>query len=69
MRKTGFNNLIIYADRSGGLDNSLTVLKDLMPKIRLKKLLNLISQSKEITWAQRLGYILELLNDEKFINA
>ncbi|MHB1947410.1 MAG: type IV toxin-antitoxin system AbiEi family antitoxin [Gammaproteobacteria bacterium] len=60
-------DLIIYADRSGGLDNTLTVLKDLAKKISLNKLLKLIKQSKEITWAQRLGYLLELISDDKFI--
>ncbi len=58
-------DLILYANRSGGLDNALTVLTDLVKKIDSKKLISLASKSKEVTWIQRLGYMLDLIKAKK----
>lgn len=58
-------DIVIYANRCGGLDNTLTVLTDLWGKIDSKKLLKLAKQSEEITWVQRLGYLLESINAKK----
>lgn len=58
-------DLILYANRCGGLDNVLAVLTDLVEKINSKKLMKLASESKEVTWIQRLGYILDLIKAEK----
>jgi predicted transcriptional regulator of viral defense system len=55
-------DIVIYANRCGGIENTLDVLRDLVEKIDVKKLLQLVSKSKEITWVQRLGYLLELGN-------
>jgi predicted transcriptional regulator of viral defense system len=55
-------DLIIYANRCGGMDNVLTVLSDLIKKIDPIKLDNLAAQSKETPWMQRFGYMLDLLN-------
>jgi predicted transcriptional regulator of viral defense system len=52
-------DLVIYANRCGGMDNVLTVLTDLVDKLDSKKLAQLASKTKEITWVQRLGYLLD----------
>jgi predicted transcriptional regulator of viral defense system len=61
-------DIVIYANRCGGLDNTFSVLTDLVDKIDTKKLLKLVSQSEEITWVQRLGYLLESINAKKISN-
>lgn len=58
-------DIVIYANRCGGLDNTLSVLTDLKDDLNAKKLLELLSHSEEIAWAQRLGYLLELINEKK----
>jgi len=55
-------DLIIYANRCGGMDNVLTVLNDLIKKIDPDKLDKLATESKETPWIQRFGYMLDLLN-------
>jgi predicted transcriptional regulator of viral defense system len=55
-------DIVIYANRCGGIENTLDILRDLVEKIDVKKLLKLVSKSKEITWVQRLGYLLESEN-------
>lgn len=62
-------DIVIYANRCGGLDNTLVVLTDLVEKIDSNRLLKLVSESKEITWVQRLGYLLELINAKKLSDA
>jgi predicted transcriptional regulator of viral defense system len=62
-------DIVIYANRCGGLDNTLAVLTDLVEKIDSKKLLKLVSESEEITWVQRLGYLLESINAKQISNA
>jgi predicted transcriptional regulator of viral defense system len=58
-------DIVIYADKCGGIENASTVINDLVEKIDSKKLLKLVSQSKEITWVQRLGYLLELADEKE----
>jgi predicted transcriptional regulator of viral defense system len=54
-------DLVIYPNRSGGLDNVMTVLSDLAEKIDIKMLIKLASETKEITWVQRLGFLFDLI--------
>jgi len=54
-------DMVTYPNRCGGLDNVLTVLTDLVKKIDADKLQKLASATEEVTWIQRLGYLLDLL--------
>ena len=51
-------DLVGYYDRVGGLDQVATVLLELAERIDPQKLLT-AAQSVPITWAQRLGYLLD----------
>ena len=51
-------DLVGYYDRVGGLDQVATVLLELAERIDTQKLLT-AAQSAPITWAQRLGYLLD----------
>lgn len=53
-------DLVGYPQHSGGLDNAATVLSELAEKIDSKELVRIAGLSP-IAWAQRLGYILELV--------
>jgi predicted transcriptional regulator of viral defense system len=55
-------DMVTYPNRCGGLDNVLTVLTDLVKKLNAKKLEELALITNEITWVQRLGYLLDLIN-------
>jgi predicted transcriptional regulator of viral defense system len=54
-------DMVIYPYRCGGLDNVLIVLTDLVKKLDANKLLQLASNTDEVTWVQRLGYLLDLI--------
>lgn len=54
-------DMVTYPNRCGGLDNVLTVLTDLVKKVDADKLLKLALITEEITWIQRLGYLLDLI--------
>lgn len=54
-------DMVTYPNRCGGLDNVLTVLTDLVKKMDADKLQKLVSATDEVTWIQRLGYLLDLL--------
>lgn len=54
-------DMVTYPNRCGGLDNVLTVLADLVKKMDADKLQKLASATDEVTWIQRLGYLLDLL--------
>lgn len=53
-------DLVGYPDHGAGLDNVATVLAELAEKLKGKELARLAWLSP-ITWAQRLGYLLELV--------
>lgn len=53
-------DLVGYYDRVGGLDQVATVLLELAEQIDPQKLLT-AAQSAPITWAQRLGYLLDVV--------
>ena len=52
-------DLLLYPNHVGGLNHIATVLSELIEKIDLHKLTELINFSTERAWVQRLGYILE----------
>ena len=53
-------NLVGYRHRAGGLDNVATVLSELAGKLDPEKLAA-AAATAPIPWAQRLGYLLELV--------
>ncbi len=55
-------DMVTYPNRCGGFDNVLAVLADLVKKIKAEKLKKLAFATDEVTWIQRLGYLLDLLN-------
>ncbi len=55
-------DLVGYAKICGGLDNVATVLTGLAGKLNPVKLMQ-VAYISPITWAQRLGYILDLINE------
>lgn len=57
-------DLFIYPHHAGGLNHTATVLSELIEALDVEKLLALIRSSKEIRWAQRLGYILEKIDTD-----
>jgi len=67
--KTGYLNisspeltvmdLLLYLHQAGGLNHIATVLSELIESITPTKMLELMRNSKEKAWMQRLGYILE----------
>ncbi len=54
-------DMVTYPNRCGGIDNVLTVLTDLVKKMDVNKLQKLASATDEVTWIQRLGYLLDLI--------
>jgi len=54
-------DMVTYLNRCSGLDNVLTVLIDLIKKMDADKLRRLASNTDEVTWVQRLGYLLDLI--------
>jgi predicted transcriptional regulator of viral defense system len=64
-------DLLLYPERSGGLNHIATVLSEL-ENIDSDKLLKLAELSGEQSWVQRLGYILDQIkteNSEAIINS
>jgi len=57
-------DLLLYPNRSGGLNHIATVLSELIEVIDVKKLLDLANISKQKFWLQKLGYILEKIDVE-----
>jgi hypothetical protein len=53
--------MVTYPNHCGGIDNVLTVLTDLVKKMDADKLQKLATITEEITWAQRLGFLLDLI--------
>jgi len=54
-------DLLKYNKSSGGINHVATVLTELIEKIDPEKMLQLAIDSGEVTWVQKLGYILESL--------
>ena len=54
-------DLILYPHQSGGLNHIATVLTELVEKMDVEKLYELAEKNQEITWKQRLGYLLDIL--------
>lgn len=54
-------DLLMYPRQAGGINHIATVLTELIEAIDPQKLLSLAKSSKENSWIQRLGYILEKL--------
>lgn len=52
-------DLLLYSHKAGGLSHVATVLNELVENVYPNKLLALLQNSKENSWIQRLGYILE----------
>lgn len=57
-------DLVGYAHHVGGMDNVATVLSELSDKIDPEKLVA-AADTAPVAWAQRLGYILEIIGSEK----
>jgi predicted transcriptional regulator of viral defense system len=62
-------DMITYPYHCGGLDNVLTVLNDWLKKLDANKLLQLASNTDEVTWIQRLGYLFDLIKAEHLTEA
>jgi len=60
-------DLLCYTKASGGLGRVATILEELIDEVDNRKLLEVIKDSKEIAWVQRLGYLLShvLTKNEK----
>lgn len=52
-----------YPHHAGGLDNAVTVLAELAESLDAGKLVD-IARLSPITWSQRLGYLLELIDED-----
>jgi predicted transcriptional regulator of viral defense system len=59
-------DLVGYAHHVGGLDNAATVLSELAEKIDPDELVA-AAHASPVSWAQRLGYILELIGNSERI--
>lgn len=60
-------DLVHYYKHSGGLDNVITVLSELAEKLDSKKLLATVKKHGDILTAQRLGWLLESLKENKLV--
>lgn len=52
-------DLLLYPNRTGGLNHIATILSELIEAVDIDKLLRVMANSKEKAWVQRLGYILD----------
>ncbi len=57
-------DVVGYPHHAGGLDNAVTVLAELAESLDAEKLISITGLSP-ITWTQRLGYLLEMIGEEK----
>ena len=60
--------LVGYPGHAGGLDNVATVLVELAEQMRRDSLRN-VAQRCPVSWAQRLGYLLELVGQQSLAQA
>lgn len=57
-------DIVGYVKRCGGLNNTATVLAELVEKLKADKLARL-AQLSPVPWVQRLGYLIEIVDGEK----
>jgi predicted transcriptional regulator of viral defense system len=62
-------DLVTYADKIGGLNRVATVLEELTEQIDKDILIQTISKYKNIATVQRLGFLLETLEKNEFVDA
>lgn len=55
-------DIMIYYDKSGGINHQATVLSELIEAIDISKLIKIASEDNKRAWIQRLGYILSQIN-------
>ncbi|MCU0372899.1 MAG: type IV toxin-antitoxin system AbiEi family antitoxin [Ignavibacteria bacterium] len=58
-------DLIKFEKDSGTISNAVNVINDLLPMIKISDVKNLLRNRPEVSYAQRLGFILEKLNAVK----
>ncbi|MCI0471985.1 MAG: type IV toxin-antitoxin system AbiEi family antitoxin [Ignavibacteria bacterium] len=62
-------DLIKYENESGTIGNIVLIISDMLSQIKISDIKNLLKNNLEITYIQRLGYILEKLGGEGLINS
>lgn len=58
-------DMINYPQRCGGLNNVATVLSELTESVNEKELSNLANKSSETIWIRRLGYLFEIIGNDR----
>ncbi|MCE1164171.1 MAG: type IV toxin-antitoxin system AbiEi family antitoxin [Bacteroidetes bacterium] len=61
-------DLIKYENESGTISNIFLVISDMLSQIRISDIKNLLKNDLEVTYIQRLGFILEKLEANELIN-
>lgn len=61
-------DLIKYEYESGTISNVFLVISDLLPQIKISDIKNLLKNDLELTYIQRLGFILEKLEAKKIVS-
>lgn len=61
-------DLIKFENESGTISNIVLVISDLLSQIKISDIKNLLKNELEVTYIQRLGYILEKLNAVSLID-
>jgi len=62
-------DLIKYENEGGTISNIILVISDILPQIKRSDIKNLFKNDPEVTYIQRLGYILEKLEANELINS
>lgn len=60
-------DLFKYENESGTISNIILVISDILPQIKISDIKYLLKNDLEVTYIQRLGYILEKLEADKLI--
>jgi len=61
-------DLIKYENESGTISNIILVISDILSQIKINGIKNLLKNNLEVTYIQRLGFILEKLEASELIN-
>ena len=61
-------DLIKYENKSGTISNIILVISDILSQIKISDIKNLLKNDLEVTYIQRLGFILEKLEANELIN-